>query len=97
MKISKSIEQKINLNLTPSFLNIINESNKHAGHSGNNIVGSETHFKIIIVADKFIQTSRVARHRLVYDLLVEELKEIHALSLNAYTEEEYSSLFLTNN
>jgi BolA protein len=75
--------------LTPHVLEIIDESHKHAGHSGSRPEGN-THFKIIIISDHFKNLSRIDRHKLVYDSLKQEVKDIiHALTITAYTLEEY--------
>ena len=42
----------------------------------------ETHFNITVVSAAFEGKSRVARQRLVYEIVAEELKErVHALGL----------------
>lgn len=79
-----SLQSKIHGAFTPEKLEIVNESHKHA--SG---LGAESHFKILIVSSRFIGVSRVARQRMVYDLLSEELKGgVHALSLRLLTPDE---------
>ena len=50
----------------------------------------ETHFKITVVSTVFSGKPLVQRHRLVYGILEEEIKQgVHALSINAWTEEEW--------
>ncbi len=50
---------------------------------------SESHFHVAVVSAAFAGQSRVARQRLVYGLLAEELRsDIHALSLTTLTPEE---------
>ena len=73
--------QRIKKNLTealkPSVLEIMDESNTHRVP-----VGAESHFKVTIVASKFIGLSRVARHQLVHHSVQQELTTgLHALSL----------------
>ena len=64
------------------------DSARHAGHAGARD-GGESHFHLDIVSAEFAGKSRVARQRLVYELLAEELKgPIHALSLVTRTPEE---------
>jgi BolA protein len=71
--------------LTPLLLEVQNESNTHQVPKG-----SETHFKVVIVSEAFHTLTRIARHRLVNDLLSNEFKEgLHALSLHLYTPEEW--------
>jgi BolA protein len=79
------IEKYLTETLQPSVLEIIDESNNHRVP-----VGSESHFKLTIVALKFIGLNRVARHQLVYTCLAPELTTgLHALSLRLYTPEEW--------
>jgi len=83
----KSLEKKLTSKFSPEFLDIIDESHKHAGHSG--VSKSEnTHFKIIIVSSFFMKLSRMERHRIVYDAIGKEMTFIHAVSLAIFTPEE---------
>jgi BolA protein len=62
-------------------LRVIDESHLHAGHAGARPEG-ETHFRVEITAIAFAGQSRVARHRLIYDALADELAgPVHALAL----------------
>lgn len=85
MKIQTSLETKIRQHFSPLELEIENESHKHS--SG---LGAESHFRVLIVSDLFSSQSRVARQRSVFDLLSEEMKSIHALSLRLLTPEEWN-------
>ncbi|UEM20320.1 BolA family transcriptional regulator [Skermanella mucosa] len=72
----------------PSRLEIVDDSHRHAGHAGADPLG-ETHFNILIVSETFDGKSRVARQRLVYEAVAEELRErVHALSLKTLTPTE---------
>ena len=52
-----------------------------------------THFEALIVSDRFIDTTRLKRHQIVYECLGEAVgAEIHALSIRAYTKEEWNKL-----
>lgn len=83
-KVSSIIEKKLNSALSPSFLEVIDDSASHAGHSGNPDGAGESHFNVVIRAAAFEGKSRVARQRMVMDVLKEELKtQIHALSIKA--------------
>jgi len=82
------IQEKLRITLTPLSLEIVDESHKHAGHAGAR-PGGNTHFHIRIVSEAFTPLSRVERHRLVHDVLKEELETtIHALSLNLKSPKE---------
>lgn len=72
--------------LNPSYLEVINDSHAHAGHAamkGN--PSAESHFIVKISSAEFEGKSLLARHRLVYSLLDEEMKQIHALNIIAKT------------
>jgi len=86
--IASSIKEKLTQSFTPSQLDVIDESHKHAHHRGaheHKAEGgsSESHFHVIIVSDKFEGMSRLAKHRAVLDVLKEEVSQIHAFSLDA--------------
>jgi BolA protein len=69
--------------LEPDFLDIIDESHRHAGHAGSR-PGGETHFKVEVVSEAFSGKSRLDRHRLINSLLAAELQGgVHALSIIA--------------
>lgn len=73
----------------PSHLEVINESSNH-----NVPKGSETHFKVVMVSDKFAGLQLIQRHRLVNEILHEELAgPIHALSLHLYTSQDWEKRF----
>lgn len=55
--------------------------------------GDGTHFEALIVADTFIGKTLLERHKLVYGVLGEAMKEkIHALSLKTYTPEQWEKI-----
>ena len=69
--------------LDPILLDVVDESDRHAGHAGAR-EGGGTHFRIRVVSARFERTTRVERHRLVYDLLRAEFADgLHALALIA--------------
>lgn len=83
------IREKLSVALEPQRLDVINESELHAGHRGSPGTG-ESHFRIIVVADAFSGTSRIDRHRRVNELLTDELAPggVHALALHAFAPGE---------
>ncbi len=88
MTVRAQIETLLQQGLTPTHLAIVDESQRHAGHAGANPEG-ESHFHIEIVSPQFEGKTRVARQRLVYDLLAELMKtRIHALSLATFAPSE---------
>jgi BolA protein len=83
MTVARTIRDKLSQALAPSHLEVVDDSARHAGHAGARD-GGESHFNVLVVSDRFAGLSRVARQRLVYDLLREELAgPVHALSLVA--------------
>ncbi|MBL8388698.1 MAG: BolA family transcriptional regulator [Hydrogenophaga sp.] len=64
-----ALREALQAALTPSHLDVIDESAAHAGHAGANGLGVGTHFRVRIAAPSFAGKSRVAQHRLVYDAL----------------------------
>jgi BolA family transcriptional regulator, general stress-responsive regulator len=74
--------------LEPIRLDVVNESELHAGHRGSPGTG-ESHFRLLIVSPKFAGRSRVDRHRMVNELLASELtRGLHALALATYAPGE---------
>lgn len=82
------MREKLMLGLAPTRLDIVNESEMHAGHRSSPGTG-ESHFRILVVSDAFTGKSRVERHRLVNALLADELAgRVHALALKTYAPNE---------
>ena len=80
------IEQKLEV-LSPDSIELIDDSEKHAGHEGEK--GGGGHFELIIVSPLFEGKSSQARHRMIHAALGEMLeREIHAISIKAYTPDE---------
>lgn len=66
---------------SPVFLDVVDDSAAHAGHSGAQ-AGGETHYQITLNSAAFSGLSRVARHRLVNSALASEFSTgLHALAL----------------
>ena len=81
--VADGMRAKLVAAFSPDCLEIIDDSDKHAGHSGASPTG-ESHFTIIIVAPAFAKASPVARHRMVMSVLAQELAgPVHALSIRA--------------
>jgi BolA protein len=74
--------------LLPIRLEIVDESDRHAGHSGAR-PGGETHYRLHIVSPAFVGKSRIERHRMVNALLAAEFTSgLHALAIAAAAPEE---------
>lgn len=68
---------------SPSALDVIDDSHKHAGHAGARPEG-ETHYTIKIVSSEFEGQSRVATQRAILAALKPEFETgLHALSIKA--------------
>ena len=75
------IRDKLTAALQPVSIEVIDDSDKHRGHA-NHRPGKQTHFTVRMTAEAFRGQTPVARHRMVYALLKEELKgDMHALAL----------------
>ncbi|MGI9426706.1 MAG: BolA family protein [Hyphomicrobiaceae bacterium] len=88
MSTEAAIRTKLMVGLEPTRLDVINESELHAGHRSSPGTG-ESHFRINVVSEKFTGKTRVERHRLINELLAEELAgRIHALAIQASAPKE---------
>jgi len=84
------IRQRLTDKLSPSSLEIIDDSHKHVGHAG--AAGGGGHFTVNIIAAVFTGKSLIERHRAIYDALGDAMEsEIHALSIKAKTQAEADS------
>lgn len=82
------ITAKLTEFFTPSHLEVLNESNRH-----NVPPNSETHFKVVIVSEKFEGQRLIARHRAVNGVLADELANgVHALSMHTYTQADWQAV-----
>ena len=72
-------------------IDIIDDSYKHVHHKKDTHGG---HFTVLIVSDDFKARTLIDRHKLIYGILGKLMKvEIHALSMQTLTEEEYKQKF----
>lgn len=85
MNVQDQIESELASVLSPSILQVVNESHQHSVPAN-----SETHFKVVIVSESFVGMRKVARHQQVYSALTAQLEgPVHALALHTYTPEEW--------
>ena len=88
MAVIDHIREKLNARLTPTRLEVVDDSGRHVGHAGAR-PGGETHFIVKVVTPAFKGMSRLARQRLVHEILADEFKHgLHALALTTLTPEE---------
>ncbi len=83
--VEQAIVTKLSRDLDPSTLEVTNESFMHSVPAG-----SESHFKLIVVSEKFESKRLVQRHQMVYAALADELAgSVHALAIHTYTSKEW--------
>ena len=84
MTVRARIEATLRDNLAPDRLEVIDESQHHAGHQPDITGTGETHMRVRIVSPTFAGKSRLDRHRAVNALLKPELDAgLHALAVEA--------------
>lgn len=81
--VADSMRAKLVAAFSPESLEIIDDSDKHAGHASAPKAG-ESHFTIKIIAPAFAKAGSIASHRMVMTVLKDELAgPVHALSIRA--------------
>jgi BolA protein len=86
--IATEMLNRLNSALSPTRIELRDESEAHRGHGGYNPAG-ESHFSLAIESPAFAGKSRVERQRLIYAALGDLMKErVHALSIRATAPEE---------
>ena len=85
MSRKQRIQSKLQTELSPLHLEVIDESHMHSVPEG-----AESHFKLVVVSEAFAGKGLVNRHRQVNRLLSDELQGgLHALALHTMTPEEW--------
>jgi BolA protein len=85
MTVQQSIQTKIAAALAPSHLEVLNESHMHSVPPG-----SESHFRVVVVSDRFEGLPLVRRHQTVNQILEREFEDgLHALSMQTLTGAEW--------
>lgn len=64
MMIREQIEAKLRAAFDPMYLEVVDESYRH-----NVPAGSESHFKVVLVSDRFTGERFLNRHRMIYGTL----------------------------
>ncbi len=81
------IRSRLESRFAPVALELVDESEQHAGHVGAR--SGRGHYRVRIVAAAFATLPRIQRHRLVYDALGSVMEQdIHALSIEALAPSE---------
>jgi BolA protein len=87
MSVLDTIETKLDRELVLQHLEVLNESASHIVPAG-----SESNFKVILVAEAFEAVRLLQRHRQINKILAEELAgPVHALAIHAYTLAEWQA------
>jgi len=82
MSVAKRMEEKLIKAFSPCEVEVQDQSDRHAGHAGSRPEG-ETHFHVRIMAGAFTGKSRVMCHRMVNEVLIDELNgPVHALAIS---------------
>jgi BolA protein len=85
MSRKQRIQDKLQSELSPLHLEVIDESHMHSVPEG-----AESHFKVLVVSEQFAEHKLVGRHRLINRLLGDEFSSgLHALALHTWTPEEW--------
>jgi BolA protein len=73
----------LNSALSPTAIELVDESEQHRGHGGYNPAG-ESHFSLRIESPAFIGKNRLERQRMIYAAIGDLMRErVHALSIKA--------------
>ena len=83
MTVADRIRAKLTEAFRPDALEVVDESHQHKGHQGHRPEGN-SHFRVRITAPAFAGQSRVATHRMINEVLADELSGgVHALAIEA--------------
>ncbi len=81
--VASEMLRRLNSALSPTHVELIDDSEQHRGHGGYNPAG-ESHFSLTIESAAFVGKSRVERQRMVYAALGDLMHDrVHALSIRA--------------
>ena len=82
------IEELLQQAFQPDRLEVINDSARHSGHSGDDCSG-ESHFTVVIRSAAFAGKGRLERQRMVNRALGDiPGNRVHALAIRAFAPEE---------
>lgn len=85
---SSIIKDRLLLHFPHAVIDVIDDSEKHKGHTSSNGGG---HYHVTLITDMFEKYTKLARHRSVYALFEKDIPHtIHALRLSLYTPQEYT-------
>ena len=73
------IKEKINKKINPENIILIDNSSFHTKHKS--IDSNKFHLKLIVRSEKLKNLDKIKSHKLIYSILYEEMKKIHALEI----------------
>lgn len=73
------IENKLRSNINVKSIDVIDESEQHAKHQHHHKNGI-SHIRIIVVSHDFAKRSRIDNHRMIHNILREEIATLHSFS-----------------
>lgn len=83
MNLEDQIKKRVTQHLHPHLLEVLDESAMHGS--------SNSHYRLLVVSDLFVDMSSIQRHRKVYEAIGQDiLGQIHAFSQQTYTIEEWN-------
>ncbi|SCV62311.1 transcriptional regulator BolA [Anaplasma phagocytophilum] len=89
LQIAAAIECKILDKLGNASVEIVNESDNHIGHLGS--AGyTVSHLRVTVISDYFSGMTRLERHRLLHQILEDEIKTLHSITFLLQTNSELS-------
>ena len=81
--IATEMLRRLEAALSPTRIELIDDSEQHLGHAGYNPAG-ESHFTLRVESAAFAGKNRVERQRMIYAALGDLMRErVHALSIRA--------------
>ena len=81
--VAAEILRRLNSALSPTHIELVDDSEQHRGHGGYNPAG-ESHFTLRIESAAFAGKGRVDRQRMIYAALGDLMEaRVHALSIRA--------------
>jgi len=83
--LEQAIRNKLEEATGAEVIEVLNESRMH-----NVPPEAETHFRVVVVSNRFEGTNRLQRHRVIHGALTDELAgPVHALAIDALTPAEW--------
>ena len=76
----EKIKEKINNEINPEDLSLIDNSNLHSSHKS--FDANKFHLKLLITSDKLRKMKKIEAHKVIFSILKYEMKDkIHALEI----------------